>query len=188
MLRKALEVVGVRYAVGGSWASAAYGEARFTNDVDILVDISLASLERFFSLLPPSAFYFDPEQARESLSRGRPFNLIYMPTALKFDLFPARAFPLGMDELERSVLLANNGLSEAPTPFVSVEDIMLAKLHWFREGGEVSEKQWRDIRGIVRSRRADLDGAYLERGARILGVAGILERALMPEGSDAGAG
>ena len=122
-LRNALEALGVRYAVGGSWASAAYGEARFTNDVDILVDLPLASLERFLSLLS-SDFYFDLEHARDSLGRGRPFNLIYMPTALKFDLFPARAFPLGMDELDRCVLLVNSGLSEVPTPFVSVEDIL----------------------------------------------------------------
>ena len=47
LLRGALERAGVRYAVGGSWASAAYGEARFTNDIDILVDFQASSLERF---------------------------------------------------------------------------------------------------------------------------------------------
>jgi hypothetical protein len=35
LLRSALERAGVRYAVGGSWASTAFGEPRFTNDVDI---------------------------------------------------------------------------------------------------------------------------------------------------------
>ena len=104
-----------------------------------------------------------------------------MPTALKFDLFPARAFPLGMDELERSVFLTNNGLSEKPIPFVSAEDILLAKLHWYRKGGGASEKQWRDIRGIVRRRGEKLSRAYLERGARILGVTTLLERALVED-------
>ncbi len=164
------------------WASAAYGEPRFTNGVDILVDLGLPSLERFLGLLP-AAFYFDSGDARTALVLGRPFNLIYMPTALKFDLFPASAFPLGMDELERAVVLPNNGLSEAPVPFVSAEDILLAKLHWYRQGGEISERQWRDIRGVLRSRREDLDPAYLERGARVLGVVGLLNRALEPDAS-----
>ena len=177
LLRGALERAGVRYAVGGSWASAAYGEARFTNDIDILVDFQASSLERFLTLLP-SVFYFDTQDARDSLDRGRPFNLIYMPTALKFDLFPARAFPLGMTELDRAVLLPNSGLSDAPTSFVSAEDILLAKLHWYREGGGVSEKQWRDIRGIVRRRGGELNQSYLQNGARILGVSDLLERAL----------
>jgi hypothetical protein len=94
---------------------------------------------------------------------GRAFNIIYMPSALKFDLFPARAFPIGLEELERSVLVPNSGLSLEPTPFVSPEDILLAKLHWFREGGEVSERQWRDVQGI---------------GAARLGVSDLLARAL----------
>ena len=61
LLRGALERAGVRYAVGGSWASAAYGEARFTNDIDILVDFQASSLERFLTLLP-SVFYFELEE------------------------------------------------------------------------------------------------------------------------------
>jgi hypothetical protein len=39
-LRFALERAEVRYAVDGSWASAAFGEPRFTNDVDILADFT----------------------------------------------------------------------------------------------------------------------------------------------------
>ena len=185
ILRTALETVGARYAVGGSWASTAYSEARFTPGIDMLVDFQLGNLERFLAILP-GIFYRDADHARESLQTGRPFNLIYMPTALKFDLFPARAFPLGLEELSRAVLLPNSGLSAEPIPFVSAEDILLAKLHWFREGGEVSEKQWRDIRGIVRSRSNDLDRAYLQRGSQVLGVSGLLDRALEPDSQDVG--
>ncbi len=79
--------------------------------------------------------------------------------ALKFDFFPAAAFPLGIQELDRAVLLTGNGLSDAATPFVTPEDILLAKLHWFRTGAEVSDLQWRDIQGIIRSRRAALHRA-----------------------------
>jgi hypothetical protein len=176
-VRSALEQAGVRYAVGGSWASTAFGEPRFTNDVDILADLDLENLDRFLGNLPKT-FFADREEARNAIRLGRPFNLIYMPMAFKFDFFPARAFPLGLEELDRAILLAGSGLSEAPTPFVTPEDILLAKLHWFRAGGEVSEVQWRDIEGIVRGRGAALDRLYLERSAGKLGILDLLGKAL----------
>ena len=176
-LRSALESAGVRYAVGGSWASTAFGEPRFTNDVDILADFSPATLGHFLSSLP-ATYYVDAEEAADAIRRGAPFNVIYMPMAFKFDFFPARAFALGMQELQRAVLLANTGLSDSPAPFVTPEDILLAKLHWFRAGGGVSEVQWRDIRGIVRSRATTLDRDYLNASAARLGIQALLERAL----------
>jgi hypothetical protein len=36
ILRSALKRAGIRYAIGGSWASTAFGEPRFTNDIDLL--------------------------------------------------------------------------------------------------------------------------------------------------------
>jgi hypothetical protein len=97
--------------------------------------------------------------------------------AFKFDFFPAAAFPLGIEELDRAVWMPNSGLSEAPAPFVTPEDILVAKLHWFRLGGEVSEVQWRDIQGIVRNRGASLDRQYLVQGAEKPGIVALLERA-----------
>jgi hypothetical protein len=58
------------------------------------------------------------------------------------------------------------------------EDILLAKLHWFKAGGEVSEVQWRDIQGIVRGGGAALDRKYLEQSAAKLGILALLEKAL----------
>jgi hypothetical protein len=55
-LRSALEGAGIRYAVGGSWASTAFGEPRFTNGVDIIADFTEGSLDRFLACLPKT-FY-----------------------------------------------------------------------------------------------------------------------------------
>jgi hypothetical protein len=176
LLRSALERAGVRYAVGGSWASTAFGEPRFTNDVDILAEFTEESLPAFLRFLPET-FYVDAEDASNSLSRGSPFNVIHMPTVLKFDLFPSRAFPLGTEELDRAISLSDTGLSKQPGWFVTPEDILLAKLYWFRSGGEVSEVQWRDIKGVVRGCAATLDGRYLEEGATKLGVVDLLDKA-----------
>ena len=176
-LRAALENAGIRYAIGGSWASTAFGEPRFTHDVDIVAELTQENLNRLFDELPRD-FYGDPQEARNALRLGRPFNLIYIPLAFKFDLFPTRAFPLGKEELDRAVYWEGSGLSDLPTPFVSPEDILLAKLHWYRSGGELSEVQWRDIHGIVRGRGPTLDRNYLKHGASRLGVTDLLKRAL----------
>lgn len=136
-----------------------------------------ASLHGFLQGLPKT-FYADPQEALQSLRLGRSFNVIYMPMAFKFDFFPARSFPIGIQELDRAVLLGATGISESPAPFVTPEDILLAKLHWFKAGGETSEVQWRDIRGIVRATGARLDRGYLEESAAKLGVTALLESAL----------
>ena len=174
-LRSALEQAEIRYAIGGSWASTAFGEPRFTNDVDILAEFTKEKLRRFLRYLP-NTFYADEEEAIEALRSGRSFNVLDMPTAFKFDLFPSTAFPLGSQELDRAVRLSGTGLSETPVPFVTPEDILLAKLHWFRLGGEVSEVQWRDIEGIVHGNAVILDWKYLQEGATKLRVSDLLEK------------
>ncbi|MGJ5816626.1 hypothetical protein [Paludibaculum fermentans] len=180
LLRTTFERVGIRYAVGGSWASTAFGDPRFTNDVDVVVEFGEESLSAFLDALP-SEFYVDAEEAVNALSRGRSFNVIHMPSVLKFDLFPSRAFPLGVEELDRALSLEDTGLSKSPARFVTPEDILLAKLHWFRSGREISEVQWRDIQGIVRGCAAGFDRGYLEYGAAKLGVLDLLHRALSEE-------
>jgi len=179
-LRAALERAGIRYAIGGSWASTAFGEPRFTNDIDILGEFTQENVKTFLSYLPDS-FYFDVEDALNAIQYGRSFNAIYMPMAFKFDLFPAAAFAIGMEELNRAVYLSGTGLTEAPAPFVTPEDILLAKLCWFRSGGEISEVQWRDIEGIARNCANTLDRSYLESAAVKLGVRQLLDKALKKE-------
>jgi hypothetical protein len=177
-VRSALERAGIRYAIGGSWASTAFGEPRFTNDVDILAEFTEKSLQRLLGNLPDDTFYVDADEARTAIRSRRSFNVIHMPTAFKFDFFPAAGFALGRKELDRAVNLTDTGLSKAPVPFVTPEDILLAKLYWFRSGGEMSEVQWRDIKGIVSACATTLDRSYLQHGAAEVGVRDLLGKAL----------
>ncbi len=176
-LRSALERAGIRYAIGGSWASTAFGEPRFTNDVDILGEFTEENVEEFLDSLP-NTFYVDTVEALRAILHGRSFNAIYMPIAFKFDFFPAAAFALGMAELDRAIYLSDTGLAKAPAPFVTPEDILLAKLFWFRSGGEVSEVQWRDIQGIARHCANTLDRDYMQQAAVKLGVGDLLHQVL----------
>jgi hypothetical protein len=60
----------------------------------------------------------------------------------------------------------------------TAEDILLQKLRWYRMGNEVSDRQWRDILGIVLVQGNALDLAYLSRAAEVLNVSDLLEQAL----------
>lgn len=58
------------------------------------------------------------------------------------------------------------------------EVTVLAKLDWYRKGGEVSDRRWRDLRGVLKVQADALDQEYLEHWAKELGVADLLRRAL----------
>ena len=58
----------------------------------------------------------------------------------------------------------------------SAEDTILAKLEWFRAGGEVSERQWTDIVGVLKM--TPIDAEYLQRWAAALGVDDLMARAV----------
>jgi hypothetical protein len=49
-------------------------------------------------------------------------------------------------------------------------------LQWYREGGEVSDRQWSDIGGIL-IQNLNLDWGYINTWAARLRVADLLERA-----------
>ena len=48
----ALERLGIRYFVTGSTVTIFYGEPRFTNDIDIVVDLSASTVEEFCRQFP----------------------------------------------------------------------------------------------------------------------------------------
>ncbi len=65
----------------------------------------------------------------------------------------------------------------SPVQIHSPEDIVLFKLRWFRLGGEVSDKQWADILGVMKTQGDQLDTAYLDKWAPEIGVKDLLDRA-----------
>jgi len=60
----------------------------------------------------------------------------------------------------------------------SAEDMILVKLNWYRLGGELSERQWRDVLGMIKMQGKDLDLDYMQQWAQELEVSDLLQRAL----------
>jgi len=63
-----------------------------------------------------------------------------------------------------------------------LQDMILAKLDWWKLGGGVSNRQWNDILEMMKKKHAGLDIAYLRQSAPMLGVADVLEKAFNDAG------
>ena len=180
----ALDRLAIPYMVGGSVASSARGVYRATNDVDIVVRISERDIPLLVSELERE-FYADSEMMFEALRHGRPFNLIHYASSSKFDLFPVGDDPYSQMQLDRAgtedVILAPGATAKCRV--ASAEDIILAKLVWYRLGGEQSDQQWKDLGGIAAVQGARLDQEYLKKWAAHLGVEDLLKRLLARGGS-----
>ena len=181
-LRVALEVVGlledlgIAYHLGGSYASSIHGVPRQTQDVDLVVDVDESSVADLLARLP-DGYYRDLESAREAVRSRGSFNLVHLASGVKLDLFVVGAGPFDRQELSRSREVVLPSVPDRPLRVKSAEDTILRKLQWFRRGGEVSDRQWGDVRGILQSQGSALDFDYLDRWARTLGIDDLLERA-----------
>ena len=173
-LTAALTALGIPFVVGGSLASSAHGVLRSTFDGDLLAVILPSQIPRLVEALGRD-WYADSELIRQSLERGRGFNLIHMTTASKFDVFPASS-DFHTSQLQRAKLTPLKLEGTDLCPVATPEDILLAKLSWYREGGESSEVQWRDIAGILVI-NPDLDWEYVNLWAARLRVSDLLEKA-----------
>jgi hypothetical protein len=171
----ALESLDISYALGGSFASSIHGIARSTQDLDIVAAITLAQGEQLAALLKGS-FYADAGQIREAILQCRSFNVIHLATAFKLDIFPANSHPLGAQEIKRRQLTSTSILGGDPVvfPVITAEDIVLAKLRCYKDGGSASERQWNDIRNILQIQGNRLDRRYLHEWAAVLEVQELL--------------
>lgn len=57
-------------------------------------------------------------------------------------------------------------------------EVLLSKLEWYRQGGEVSDRQWSDVVGVLKAQPGHLDEDYLRGWADRLGVRDLLDKAL----------
>jgi hypothetical protein len=174
----AFDQLGVAWYVGGSVASGAFGEFRATNDVDVIADLRLEHAEPLVAALG-AAYYADLESIRSAIRRRASFNAVHFDSMLKIDVFVLKARAYDQEALRRRLTRRAGTAEDAKSLSVaSPEDVVLAKLDWYEQGGSVSERQWNDVQGVLRVQSTAMDLAYLRKWSAELGLNELLARAL----------
>jgi hypothetical protein len=168
---------GVNYVIGGSLASSISGEPRSTLDVDMMVDISESAVPCVIRELGQE-FHADADAFVRAIRHRSSVNVIHLPSATKVDLFVMGATPLEPRQMQRRRSIKIAGRSGEELHVYTPEDILLQKLRWYKLGGEVSDRQWRDVLGIVAVQGDGLDLPYLHQAAGEIEVSDLLDRAL----------
>lgn len=161
----ALEHNRIPYMITGSLASVRYGEPRMTLDMDIVIDIAARQVLLFVEAFGRD-YYVDEASIRDAIHRRWHFNIIHGASGAKVDFYVVQDTPYAQQAFGRRRY--DQFTPTATACFTSAEDSILGKLLYYRDGG--SEKHLRDIRGILRSMRAELDMQYLDQWATDLGL------------------
>jgi len=178
LLVLSLENLDIPYYIGGSVASSIFGLPRSTMDVDIVADIKKSHIKDLAAILQHE-YYIDPDVIMQAIDRKSSFNLIHLSTMMKIDIFVLKDRPFDRQAFKRKKI---DSLGEKPDIssfyFSSEEDVIISKLEWFKLGGEVSERQWKDLIGVLKIQGKKLDFNYLQKWTEDLGLSTLLARAI----------
>jgi len=164
-----LERMGLRYAVGGSIASMYYSEPRYTNDIDIIVDLPIDRVAEFVAAFPQEEFYVSEDAARSAIKNRQQFNIIWASEGLKADIIIPSNHALDQSQLDRARRVRPRDDFEAV--FATPEDVILKKLQAYAEGG--SDKHLRDVASMLKIQSDRIDIEQIENWVRQLGLTDI---------------
>ena len=171
----------IPYLIGDSLASAVHGIVRATMDADLVADIKPEQVPPLVALLE-GEFYTDADMIQDAILHSSSFNLIHLETMFKVDVFILKQRAFDINQMERRISQPLGDALDQQAYFSTAEDLILAKLEWFRAGGETSDRQWRDILGVLDIQSDRLDFKYLQKWAEELGVQDLLQKALQAKG------
>lgn len=170
LIASRLDAAGINYMITGSIAAALYATPRMTRDIDLVVEYTLADVERVVAAFETDCV-ISRDAVREAVENATMFNIIHERWVIKADFIVRKDTPYRKLEFERRRRMV---VDDSPIVFAAPEDLILSKLCWARETG--SAIQLRDVQELLAA-DVDLDWQYLERWAASLGVARDLERA-----------
>ena len=162
---KILEKLNVPFHITGGLVSSLYGEPRFTQDIDIVINITLKKDSLLIVNQLQDTFYINEDSILSAIENQRMFQALHMETFIKVDFHVGEAIP---GELSRSVTLEI--LPDILAPVVSIEDSILSKLLWIKKG---SHKSRQDIEMMLKL-NPNIDNEYLDNQSKLLGVINLL--------------
>lgn len=176
-LHSIFETVGISYYVTGGMAAITYGEPRTTRDLDVVISIPREALTPLVSALEASGFYV-PGVEDVAVGRMRTLQITHMETISRADLVMVDDKPYERLKFQRRQLLP--WPDDMAVYMVSPEDIVVNKLRWGQRSQ--SDKQWRDVLGVLKTQQGDLDYEYMHHWAAAFDLSEALERATLAAG------
>jgi hypothetical protein len=164
-----LEDMKLRYFVTGSTATILYGEPRFTNDIDVVVELLEHRVVDFCRRFPEADFYLSEAAAQEAVRNKSQFNIIHPTSGLKVDVIVPEADAFNESRFARARQVRPT--EDLQACFASPEDAIIKKMEYYQQGK--SEKHLRDITGVLKISRNQIDIAYITGWARKMGLADL---------------
>jgi len=96
----------------------------------------------------------------------------------KIDIFILKKDPGSKEEMARRQSYFISEEKNSKIYLASAEDVIVHKLHWYKIGNKISERQWLDVLGVIQVQRDKLDYSYLEKAAEYMKVVDLLNQAL----------
>lgn len=171
-----LESLGLQYAIGGSFASSTYGEARTTMDIDISIVLPESEMQRLVEAIQQLGYYVFLDSIVDALIQNMPFNIIDATSGYKADIFLVAPTPLDQSVLARSRRMVYDTTTNATARLYSPEDVIIYKLKYFLMGR--SQKHLRDIGAILIVQGTALDYGYIAHWAQEVGATEVWNQLL----------
>lgn len=166
---EALEAAEVKYLVGGAVALAAWGQARTTQDLDVVVDLPVESMAALSKELEKRDMLVPPDIMLDLWLRSRgdlAINAIHWPSGYKAELFMLRP-----EDEQRRAALERRVRADFGPPLGEIwvhapEDLILYKLRYYAISQQT--KHVRDIGSILHTVGDELDWDYLHDWIAVL--------------------
>jgi hypothetical protein len=160
-----LQNAGIIFCFTGGLISSFYGEMRFTQDIDIVLQIQTSEVSSLISTLE-TTYMVDREMLEEATKTQGMAQLLHEETFIRIDLHIGEKIPHALDRLQTVELFPN-----VFVPISSKEDAILSKLRWIQLG---SQKSRRDVVMMLRN-ATPTDRGYVEKIAQQMDLGNIWE-------------
>lgn len=154
-----LQKADIPYMITGAISVIFYGRPRASHDIDFVIEAHESDINRVqqaFSLLPHNEFIADSSEIREAIMHRFIFQVLHLPTMLKFDFWLLKDEPFDQKRFKRKKEITVFG---QPMVFASAEDTILIKLLWYKESK--IEKHLIDAAFVYQIQKKSLDKIYL---------------------------
>jgi hypothetical protein len=177
LLAQILNTASIPYYITGGVAAIAHGEPRATIDLDVVISIDLADLPTLAANFEANGFYVAglTDVLAGSL---RCLNITHLETIENIDLMISGREEYDLMKFDRKRLYTLPGSGEVA--IASPEDVIISKLIWRQESQ--SDKQWRDILGVLKVQQEKLDFTYLQGWVERFGLEADWQRAKVEAG------